>query len=464
MEKRIGLRAKAHLLIIPLVVVVVLVSGALASLESRSALTGIATRLMAYKAEQLRSYAHSEWEMINELELDQEQHYRDVVEASIRNYAASLLRRETERIIAVDSEGDIAMNVGVQGEQDDTGSTETPADSPSLSSGWFEDDLLGERRVGVAFKFEPFGWTIGVTELEDSFFSEVRHIQGTHGAILLVSVLVMVVLVSVFVGFVIRPMERLTATIRGVAGSHDLSQRVTIEFADEVGVLANEFNTMIETLEENYEQLTEKTRAETQAREEAHEREQETLLLLGRASEYRDQDTARHLDRVGELSALLARLHGEDQYKQQLIRQASQLHDIGKIATPDSILLKPGSLDPREYEQMQQHPIQGYQLLKDSKSIFLIEGANIALTHHERWDGTGYPNRLSGEEIPISGRIVGLVDAFDALTSTRPYKGASAPEDARESIVEERGKHFDPTLVDLFQANFPLFKKAIERD
>ena len=137
------------------------------------------------------------------------------------------------------------------------------------------------------------------------------------------------------------------------------------------------------------------------------------------------------------------------------------MHDIGKLAVPESILLKPGKLSAEESEKMKAHTTFGHELLKDARSIFLIEGAKIALTHHEKWDGSGYPAGLKGEDIPLSGRIVSIVDVFDALTSSRPYKQAWSFESVRDYIAEQRGKHFDPRLADLVLENFSAFQKCI---
>ncbi|MFW5995088.1 MAG: HD-GYP domain-containing protein, partial [Spirochaetia bacterium] len=219
---------------------------------------------------------------------------------------------------------------------------------------------------------------------------------------------------------------------------------------------------MIATLETNYAQLEETRKAEEQARMDAVEREEETLYLLGRVSEFRDAETGEHLKRIGELSARFARLLGWSEREQERIRKSAPLHDVGKVGIPDALLLKPGKLDPDEYEQMKRHAAEGYELLRTTHSEYLIEGARIARTHHEKWDGTGYPEGLAGEDIPLCGRIVGLLDVFDALTSSRPYKEPWPPERALQVILEQRGKHFDPHLVDLFESHFAEFRAIAE--
>lgn len=455
-------RTKLYLMLLPLVLVIILVSGILSSFESRAALTRVVNRHMAYKAEQLRNYMYSEWEALEELELADQPAYQRAMEESFRSYAVSLLKSKTESIIIFNSKGDLVMRIGLKDYTLDN--SEVFADSPSnealninLDPGWFRDELLGESRVGVAYEFTPFDWTVTVTELQSSFFTDIQKIRNMHIAILIVASLVLIVLISVSIGHVIRPVERLTAAIVHITDTMDLSKRVDVEFADEIGRLAHRFNNMITSLQGNYKQLQKTSEAEKKARKMAVDRESETLFILGRVSDYRDEDTGEHLKRIGSLSELLSRLLGQTKEQQNLIRYSAPLHDIGKIGIPDSILLKPGRLTEEEFSQMKQHTVLGYELLKHSNSSYLKEGAHIALTHHEKWNGTGYPNRLSGENIPITGRIVSIVDVFDALTSKRPYKEAWTYQRALDLILEERGKHFDPQLVDLFAKYFSDF-------
>ncbi len=176
-------------------------------------------------------------------------------------------------------------------------------------------------------------------------------------------------------------------------------------------------------------------------------REKETLMRLARAGEYKDFDTAMHLQRMSLYSRALAEKIGLSKEEVDIIELASPLHDIGKIGIPDSILLKKGALNDAEWKQMKTHPLIGYEILQDSPSKYLQKGSEIALAHHERFDGTGYPYSLSGKDIPLSARIVALADVFDALTSVRPYKEAWSIDKALEYISNESGKHFDPDLV-----------------
>lgn len=189
----------------------------------------------------------------------------------------------------------------------------------------------------------------------------------------------------------------------------------------------------------------------TMVEEQVHEirgREQELIYRLSRAAEFRDPETGAHIKRMAHYSQLIAQQLGMDNGFQKLVLEAAPLHDVGKIGIPDSILLKPGKLTEEEFEIMKGHSSLGFELLKDSASDVLMAGAEIALHHHEKFDGSGYPRGLAGESIAILGRIVAVADVFDALTSVRPYKKAWSLTEARIYLEEGRGKHFDPRCVD----------------
>lgn len=181
-----------------------------------------------------------------------------------------------------------------------------------------------------------------------------------------------------------------------------------------------------------------------------HERERETVIRLAKAAEFRDPETGSHIQRMALFSALIARGLSLDATTCEMLLDAAQMHDVGKLGTPDAILQKPGRLSPEEFEEMKRHATIGYDILKNSASPVLQMGAEIAHTHHEKFDGSGYPRGLKGEDIPLIGRIVAVADVFDALTSTRPYKKAWTLEDARAFLEQGRGSHFDPQCVDVF--------------
>ncbi|MBI2305808.1 MAG: response regulator [Rhodocyclales bacterium] len=185
---------------------------------------------------------------------------------------------------------------------------------------------------------------------------------------------------------------------------------------------------------------------------EIHLREQELLFRMSRAAEFRDPETGAHIQRMAHYSTLIAGRLGLDAATQELLLQAAPMHDVGKIGIPDYILLKPGRLTPEEFEVMKSHARLGHELLQGSSSRILQAGAAIALAHHEKFDGSGYPQRLAGEAIPLFGRIVAVADVFDALTSERPYKKAWDLERAAAFLRDNRGSHFDPACVDAFFA------------
>jgi response regulator RpfG family c-di-GMP phosphodiesterase len=185
---------------------------------------------------------------------------------------------------------------------------------------------------------------------------------------------------------------------------------------------------------------------------EIHARERETIFRLARAAEFRDPETGAHILRMANYSRIIADKLGWSAADQDMLLQASPMHDVGKLGTPDHILLKPGRLTPEEFDIMKGHAYIGWEILKDSSSPILTMAAEIALTHHEKFDGTGYPSGTAGAAIPINGRIVSVADVFDALTSARPYKEAWEIGRAVDFLKEGRGSHFDPECVDAFLA------------
>ncbi len=188
----------------------------------------------------------------------------------------------------------------------------------------------------------------------------------------------------------------------------------------------------------------------TKRTEQLQQTQLQMIQRLGMAAEYRDEDTGNHILRMSHISMVLAKAIGWSQKKCELMLHASSMHDVGKIGIPDNILLKPGKLDADEWELMKTHTTIGAKLLEHDDSDLMKMAHEIALSHHERWDGSGYPEGVAGENIPKTGRITALADVFDALTSARPYKKAWSVDDAVMLIKENRGKHFDPELVDIF--------------
>ena len=181
----------------------------------------------------------------------------------------------------------------------------------------------------------------------------------------------------------------------------------------------------------------------------------EIIRHLGRAAEYRDNETGLHILRMSQFCACLGQAVGMDEAQVEMLLNASPMHDIGKIGIPDRILLKPGKLDAEEWEIMKTHAAIGAEILSGGQSELMEMARMIAATHHEKWDGSGYPNALKGEEIPLEGRIVALCDVFDALTTARPYKKAWTVEAALDYMADNSGQHFDPLLVAKFREVLP---------
>ncbi len=187
------------------------------------------------------------------------------------------------------------------------------------------------------------------------------------------------------------------------------------------------------------------------------------IQRLGRAAEFKDNETGMHVQRMSHYSYILAKAVGFDEARAEQILRAAPMHDIGKIGIPDNILLKPGRLTKEEFECMKQHPEIGARILENPTSSLVSLAKSIALTHHEKWDGTGYPKGLRGIEIPIEGRIVAIADVFDALTSPRPYKSAWPVEDAIEHLEKMSGEQFDPELITLFLQELPKILEIKDR-
>lgn len=181
----------------------------------------------------------------------------------------------------------------------------------------------------------------------------------------------------------------------------------------------------------------------------------DTIVRLSMAAEYRDPDTARHLEQMSRYSHAVALGLGLTKERAEMLRFAAPMHDIGKLGVPDAILLKPGPLTPEERLEMQEHTTIGARILAGSDADIIRLSATVALTHHERWDGAGYPAGLSGESIPIEGRIVALADAFDCISSRRVYKEATPFEESVRRAAADRGTHFDPACVDAFLTVVP---------
>jgi len=230
---------------------------------------------------------------------------------------------------------------------------------------------------------------------------------------------------------------------------------IKFPFVDDMGQIAGIYgiSTDVTAKKQAADLREELAHTQAQAIEELRASRQETVERLAKALEMHDGETGRHVNRMASIAAFLAAQVGLDRDRVLLLRTAAPMHDVGKVATPDGVLQKEGPLTPQEREVMERHTTVGYEILADSESELLQLAATIALTHHERWDGGGYPQGLAGEEIPIEGRITAVADVFDALLSDRCYRAALPVEDAVEVIEQGRGTHFDPRVVDALTGN-----------
>ncbi len=216
-------------------------------------------------------------------------------------------------------------------------------------------------------------------------------------------------------------------------------------------IKVKKYNDYMRNYQKELEAEVEKRTKEVElAYKKAKDASYETVYILSRAAEYRDEDTGMHILRVSHFSEALAKKVGLDENEVEEILYGAPMHDVGKIGIPDNILMKPGKLTPEEFKIMKEHVTIGGQILHGSNSAFIKKGEEIALTHHEKWDGEGYPKGISGTNIPLSGRIIAVTDVFDALTNKRPYKKPFPLEKAFQIIREGIGNHFDPSIVKSF--------------
>lgn len=248
----------------------------------------------------------------------------------------------------------------------------------------------------------------------------------------------------------IRPIIALSNTAKKITRTQDYAQQVSVDRDDEIGQLSDAFNTMIDGMDKALHEIT-------TLNKEIEETQREVVFTMGSIGESRSKETGNHVKRVAEYSKLLALYYGLSEEEAEMLKQASPMHDIGKVAIPDAVLNKPGRFDEEERRIMDTHAALGYEMLKHSNRTLLLMAATVAYEHHEKWDGTGYPRGLKEEEIHIYGRITALADVFDALGSDRVYKKAWDDERIFSLFREERARHFDPQLIDIFFAHLEEF-------
>ena len=241
--------------------------------------------------------------------------------------------------------------------------------------------------------------------------------------------------------FISKPFERIELRVRMAS---------LLRMKEAQDALHNHRRELELLVERRTASLRDALQAMVEAQRQAHQAQLDTVERLAIAAEFKDKTTARHIHRMSQYSAIIARGLRLPPGEVESILHASRMHDVGKLGIPDDILRKPASLDQPEQDLMRQHTTIGGRILGNTSSTLLQAGHVIAMSHHEWWDGSGYPNGLSGEGIPLSGRICAVADVFDAVTSVRPYKPAFSNEEAYEILRRERGTHFDPHIVDVF--------------
>ncbi len=271
---------------------------------------------------------------------------------------------------------------------------------------------------------------------------------------ILISIASMILLIWILQKIVIMPVLKLTGNIIKIKNTKKYSIDIGTTRKDEIGILTNQFNEMQRTFKEYDENLEKLVQTKTN---DIMKSQKDTIIRLAIASEKKDTDTGKHIERISKYSKLLAKKSGLLASECEMISWASVLHDIGKIGTPDNILKKPGKLTEEEYKIMKEHTEIGRKILEGSESELLKVAKDIALSHHEYWNGKGYPKGLVGDAIPLPARIVSIVDVFDALLSKRVYKEPFKVEDVIKFFKDNRGKNFDPLLTDLFLENINEF-------
>ncbi len=254
----------------------------------------------------------------------------------------------------------------------------------------------------------------------------------------------------------IRPVITLSNVAKKITKTQDYTQQIKINRDDEIGQLSIALNTMIGGMDSALEEIT-------ALNTEIEDTQREVVFTMGAIGESRSKETGNHVRRVAEYTKLLALYYGLSEDEAEMLKQASPMHDIGKVAIPDAVLNKPGRFDADERRIMDTHAGLGYEMLKHSQRKLLLMAATVAYEHHEKWDGSGYPRGLCGESIHIYGRITALADVFDALGSDRVYKKSWDDEKIFTLFKEERGKHFDPQLIDIFFDHLDEFLRIRDR-
>ncbi len=460
MNKRFGLKAKSLLLIIPLLLCCFSISSTVVVKRSQKYLINESNRFMSYKLNLVSQYATGQWYHFISNNLTDNDTIRRFVIASIGDYASSAIE-ESEAIFARDGGGNLIFSTG------ELSPDPAELDGESLFNSGLYIYRIGENSfIGKTKYLTGMDWTIYIIQRKNAFDEAIQ--KMTHNLILFFSGTFIVIISSfiLILNIIINPINQVRVAIQKNLSTRDFSHTVPVHSSDELGELSVSFNNLITSLDLSYKKMKRNAEEEAVAYKSLHIRELESLALLGRASDYKDSHTGSHIRRVSSYSRVIAKALDLDEEYIDLLYHAAPLHDIGKLGIPDSILLKEGPLDEEEWRIIKEHTVIGYNIMQNCSSKYLKAGAVIAYSHHEKYDGSGYPRGLQGSEIPQFGRIVSLADVFDALITKRPYKEAWKPERALELIRSERGRQFDPRLVDLFLARqneiIEIFRNTVE--
>ncbi len=296
-------------------------------------------------------------------------------------------------------------------------------------------------------EFPGFGWTvIGAAERE-VVLAPVTRVERVSLLAGVAGIALVMVLVAAAAARAVRPLRDVSRAANSISQTMDLTHKVPSQGDDEIGQMATSFNRMVDEVNRHVVMLIEAN--------------VEMLEVLGSAIAKRDSDTSVHNYRVTLLALAVAEAHGLNRTQLQALVKGSFLHDVGKIAISDTILLKPGRLEPAEFETMKTHVLHGADIV--ARYAWLGDALDIVRHHHERVDGRGYPDGLAGARIPVSARIFALADVFDALTSVRPYKKALSFDEAIGMMSADRGSHFDAELFDLFVGLAPSLYERVSR-
>lgn len=457
--KKISIKTKLLIIIIPLLFCSFSITCYVSLVSSRKSLTEASVEFMKYKREEIRDYAGLQYQNFQQSSFVQNHAYEAIVKRSIESYIKNMIRNKSELIFALDGDGSFLFS--------STPMELSEEEKQFLSSGDFNESdilshfsLLDRNFVGIILDLPDFHWKIFI--LEDQYVFDTASRILTYKNIFAMTITLFLLIAGVIISLTnyIKPLRRVHDAIDDIIVNKDFSRKIPIEYPDEIGALAFDFNKMTTNLDLSYKKLKKYALDEAIAKKEVTLREEESLQVLGRASDYKDPETGAHILRVSNYSLLISRSLGQPEAIQDLLYKSSPLHDIGKLGIPDSILLKQEKLNEEEFSLIKTHTTMGHNILVNSSSKYLKAGAVIALSHHEHYDGSGYPLGLKGEDISILGRIVSVADVFDALTTKRPYKKPWIFEEAVDYIYESRNCQFDPQIVEHFMKILPEIREV----